>query len=447
VRDRNVAIHYIQAAARQVDFEKKVITCEACVVRSGVTESARIEQDERETDEGPETSSMRGKEGVRTWESGQLFEVPYDKLVIGVGCVAKTFKTPGVRSNALFLRDVGDARRIKRRVRECFELAVMPTTTPQLRKYLLKFVVVGAGPTGCELAAALCDFIQDVVKIYHGIAEDISITLYDVAPKVLSMFDETLSQYASEAMKREGVRVKTDHHIESLRWGEPGKPSEMDPKGPLTITTKEEGEVGCGMVVWATGNEMNTFINRSLGGKLDAFPTSSAIVRDSLDGKEAEKSSWSVSKVPKIGAILVDDNLRVLLKSDDDKTAVLKDVFALGDCCAIETGSPPATAQVAHQEAKWLAARLNKKDLDRSPGFSFKNLGMITYLGDRQGLVELPHELGKAKDVLPSGLKGRSAFLIWKGPYLGMQISWRNRLRILMSLFTNAVFGRDVSRY
>jgi NADH dehydrogenase len=284
------------------------------------------------------------------------------------------------------------------------------------------------------------------------------------------MFDETLSKYASEVMKRrEGMRVKTDHHIESLRWGEPGKPSEMDPKGALTITTKEEGEVGCGMVVWATGNEMNTFVNRALG-KLDSFPASSAVLRDSVDREEAAKSSWSVSKIPKIGAILVDDHLRVLLKSEDDEVAYLKDVFALGDCCAIETGSPPATAQVAHQEAKWLAARLNKKDLETSPGFSFHNLGMITYLGSREGLIDLPHERGKGKHLLPSSLKGRTSWLIWKMPYIGMAsnasppsnlnakviehytdpmpaVSWRNRLRILLSSFTNAVFGTDISRY
>lgn len=455
VRDRKSQVHFIQAAAREVDFNRKVVTCEASVVRSGVTESARVEQKDREFDEGPEVGPFRGKENLRKWEAGQIFEVPYDKLVIAVGCVSRTFDTPGVRSNAFFFKDVGDARRVKRRLRECFELAVMPTTSPEMRKHLLHFAIVGAGPTGTELAAAACDFIhEDIVKVYPKLKGEIRITLYDVAPKVLSMFDDSLSKYAMETMRREGITIKTNHHIQGLRWGEPNKeePSDMDPKGCLTLNTKEEGDVGIGMCIWTTGNETNKFVNRALGD-LETFPASSALIRGSTSDSPAideAKGNWSVKKVPKTGGILVDDHLRVLLSSKDDKVAVLQDVFALGDNCMLETGSPPATAQATNQEARWLAQRLNKGDINTAPGFSFKNLGMIAYLGSSKGLMQLPHDLkesGRGSEFLPSGLKGRTAWLAWKGAYLSMSISWRNRLRILFSWFSNWVFGRDISRY
>ena len=455
VRDRKSHVHFIQAAARAVDFNRKVVTCEASIVRSGVTESARVEQQDQGFDEDPELGRFRGKENLRKWEAGQVFDVPYDKLVIAVGCVSRTFDTPGVRSNAFFFKDVGDARRVKRRRRECFELAVMPNTTPEMRRYLLHFAIVGAGPTGTELAAAVCDFIhEDIVKIYPQLKGEIRITLYDVAPKVLSTFDDSLSKYAMETMRREGITVKTGHHIQNLRWGKPNKeePSDMDPKGCLTLNTKEEGDVGIGMCVWTTGNEMNKFVNRALG-ELDVFPTSSALIRVSqsdIPAIDESKGNWSVKKVRKTGAILVDDHLRVLLGSEDDKDAVMQDVFAVGDNCMLETGSPPATAQATNLEARWLAKRLNRGDIDSVPGFSFRNLGMLAYLGSSKALMQLPQDLkdhGAGTELLPSGLKGRTTWLAWRAAYLSMSIRWRNRMRILFSWFTNWVFGRDISRY
>lgn len=159
VRDSKAKVDFIQAAARAVDFNKKTVLCESTVIKSGVTESPRTHEDERLQEEGPETTSYRPMTEARRWEQGEMFEVPYDKLVIAVGAVSKTFKTPGVRHNAMFFKDIGDARRVKRRVRECFELAVLPTTSLEMRKHLLHFAIVGAGPTGTELAANLRDYI------------------------------------------------------------------------------------------------------------------------------------------------------------------------------------------------------------------------------------------------------------------------------------------------
>nr|KMM72468.1 external NADH-ubiquinone oxidoreductase 2 [Coccidioides posadasii RMSCC 3488] len=445
VRDRKSQVHYIQAAARSVDFNKKTVMVEACVVKSGVTESPRVERSERETDQGPQIGNLRGKEALRKWEAGQVFEVPYDKLVIAVGCVSRTFNTSGVRQNAMFFKDIGDAKRVKRRVRECFELAVMPTTSFELRKNLLHFAIVGAGPTGTELAAALCDFLHDdMFQIYPKLKDSTRITLYDVAPKVLSMFDKTLSDYAMTVMSREGVEVKTNHHIQELRWGEPHKDPapEMDPKGCLTLKTKEGGEEGVGMCVWATGNEMNKFVNDSLG-PLEQFPTFSALFQPGHTSPNDPKSvAWKIKKAPKTGALLVDNHLRVQLESEDGRGAVMQDVFALGDNCMLESDSPPATAQATNQEACWLAKRLNKGGIGQEPGFSFKNFGMIAYLGSSKALMQIP-----SSEHLPKGIKGRTAWLIWKGAYLTMSLSWRNRLRILYSWMSNWAFGRDISRY
>lgn len=446
VRDPRAKVDFIQAAARAIDLKKKTILCEATVVKSGVTESPRTE--DRETEEGPETTNKKAMQDQRQWEQGETFEVPYDKLVIAVGAVSRTFGTPGVRENAMFFKDIGDAKRVKRRVRECFELAVLPTTTTEMRKHLLNFAIVGAGPTGIELAASLRDFIyDDMMALYPALDALPKITLYDVAPKVLSMFDESLSRYAMETMKSEGIDIKTSHNVKSLRWGPPGASThEMDPKRCLTLETVEEGQVGIGMCVWVTGNAMPKFVTQSLG-TVD-FPTDSV---QSVEGSSvpvnAEKESWQFKKAPRKGPLLVDGHLRVQLQNEAGQTAVLRDVFALGDNAMPETGAPPATAQATFQEAKWLASHLNKNDLDQTPAFSFRNMGTMAYIGNERALMQIPHEDDGSRRYLPDGIKGRTASLVWKAAYITMSISWRNKFRVAFRWTLNKIFGRDVSRF
>lgn len=448
VRDPRAKVDFIQAAARAIDLKKKTILCEATVVKSGVTESPRTE--DRETEEGPETTNKKAMQDQRQWEQGETFEVPYDKLVIAVGAVSRTFGTPGVRENAMFFKDIGDAKRVKRRVRECFELAVLPTTTTEMRKHLLNFAIVGAGPTGIELAASLRDFIyDDMMALYPALDALPKITLYDVAPKVLSMFDESLSRYAMETMKKDGIDIKTSHNVKSLRWGPPGASSthEMDPKRCLTLETVEEGQEGIGMCVWVTGNAMPKFVTQSLG-TVD-FPTDSV---QSIEGSpvpaNAEKETWRFKKAPRKGPLLVDGHLRVQLQNEAGQTAVLRDVFALGDNAMPETGAPPATAQATFQEAKWLASHLNKNDLDQTPSFSFRNMGTMAYIGNERALMQIPHEDdGTSRKYLPDGIKGRTASLVWKAAYITMSISWRNKFRVAFRWTLNKIFGRDVSRF
>jgi NADH dehydrogenase FAD-containing subunit len=57
-------------------------------------------------------------------KKGKRFELEYDKLVVAVGCYSQTFGTPGVKENALFLKDVGDARKIRKRILDCTDAQI-----------------------------------------------------------------------------------------------------------------------------------------------------------------------------------------------------------------------------------------------------------------------------------------------------------------------------------
>lgn len=109
-----------------------------------------------------------GERAVRKMrEKGEVFELGWDKLIVAVGCYSQTFGTPGVREHAYFLKDVGDAKKIRNRLLSCFELASLPTTSEAMKRMLLNFAVVGGGPTGIEWSAELNDIIEeDMGKLY-----------------------------------------------------------------------------------------------------------------------------------------------------------------------------------------------------------------------------------------------------------------------------------------
>jgi NADH dehydrogenase FAD-containing subunit len=138
------------------------------------------------------------------------FTLDYDKLIISVGACTKTFGIPGVEKYACFLKEVNDARKIRKRLIDCFEYASQPGINDKEKEERLHFVVVGGGPTGVEFSAELYDFISDdLSRLYPDLMKKTRMTLYDVAPTILGAFDSHLSDYASKKFSRKGIQIKT----------------------------------------------------------------------------------------------------------------------------------------------------------------------------------------------------------------------------------------------
>ncbi|KAK4561031.1 hypothetical protein LTR86_004986 [Recurvomyces mirabilis] len=402
VRRRNATATFFQGWADSVDLEKKELEIEEAV--EDPMQSMALIGGQDEPNDGSNKQVRK--------EKGKLFRMKYDKLIVTVGCYSQTFNTLGVKENAYFLKDVGDARRIRNRFLSCFETAALPTTSPKMREQLLNFAVVGGGPTGIEWSAELHDIItEDMAKFYPELVKYAKITVYDVAPTVLSMFDQKLAKYAMDTFKREGIEIKTSHHVKSLRKGAPGEvESRADVKDNTTcytLTTDEDGEVGVGMCVWSTGLMTNPFVEKALRTKV----------------KQHEKSH----------AIMTNERLQV--KRPDE--SVMRDVYALGDCAVLEGTAYPATAQVANQKATWLSKRLNKGDIERNK-FTYKDLGVMAYVGNWNAILQTSGA---------GNVSGRVAWFIWRGAYLAKSVSWRNRILIPTYWFVNWVFGRDISRF
>ncbi|SAM05168.1 hypothetical protein [Absidia glauca] len=313
------------------------------------------------------------------------YSLDYDTLVIAVGSYSNTFGIPGVKENACFLKDVQDARKIRKRLIECFEYASQPGLTDAQKSDRLHFVVVGAGPTGIEFSAELHDFISsDVSRLYPDLIPLTRMTLYDVAPQILSGFDSKLSAYAHKQFDLKGIQIKTKRQVENVM--------------PDRLVIKDEGEVPYGLLVWSTGLMQNPLV-----------------------------ASLEIAKDAKKQRILTNTNLQVL---SDDKIPY-QDVFAVGDCATVENHDLPLTAQV-----------LNKKKptdiVNSDVGFKFKNRGMMAYIGGSKALVDMSSVHQGAKN------SGHLAWLLWRSAYFSMSMSLRNRLLIPYYWLLTWSFGRDI---
>ncbi|KAK4216121.1 putative external mitochondrial NADH-ubiquinone oxidoreductase 1 precursor [Rhypophila decipiens] len=392
---------------------------------------------------------------------GEFFDISYDKLVIACGAYSQTFGIEGVREHAHFLRDIGDARRLRLRVLSLFEQCAIPendnNTQPHLtdddKRTLLHFAIVGGGPTGIEYAAELHDLIyDDLAKIYPRLMQFVSITVYDVAPKVLPMFDQALANYAMNTFARQGISVKTQHHLERIR---PADGHLGNEHGALRIKIREYGpdnEVGAGVVVWSTGLMANPLIQK-LASKEFALPATHSTYPSPVD---APLPIRKLSRDPRTGSLLTDSFLRAQYhtpstNSDHQKKTTpqaLEDVFVIGDCSQIipsssptnssisAVGTLPKTAQVASQQALHLSKTLNKNQVGIKP-FTFRNWGTMTYLGSWKAI----HQSSADE------LKGWVAWVLWRGAYLTKSMSVRNKLLVPVYWVVSWLFGRGISRF
>ncbi|HJT24216.1 MAG TPA: FAD-dependent oxidoreductase [bacterium] len=318
--------------------------------------------------------------------SAGSFELPYDLLVVAVGAKVNTFGIPGVSEHALFLKTVEDARRIRRRTIECFEEASEPNISPERRRELLHFVVVGGGPTGVEFAAELHDFVMKEVRAcYPSLIDGVRITLVDAADHILGAFDKSLSDYTTRHFQRQNIQVRTG--IRTVRL-------EKD-----RAVLNDGSTIPFGMVVWSTGLGPTIAVN-----------------------------NFDLPK-DKASRILVDDYLKVQGRED---------VFAMGDCSCVAGRNYPATAQVAMQEGIYLGKALNRLSRNRPVHpFKYNHHGMLAYIGDDSAIADMA--------VLKA--KGRTTYLFWRSAYLTRLVSWKNKILVVFDWFKAFLFGRDISRF
>ncbi len=244
--------------------------------------------------------------------------VEYDTLIVAVGSRSSYFNHPEWEAEAPGLKTLEDATQIRHKILYAFEAAERETD-PVKRRRWLTFVVVGAGPTGVELAGALGEIANDTLKNdFRSIRpQEARILLLDGSPRVLPPYSPDLSAKAEKSLIRLGVGVKTNVRVVGL-----------DCDGVMIDTGKGQDHIPTRTVIWAAGVQPSPFgaaIARATGAKLHK------------DGRVNVNSDCTVPGHPEI--------------------------FVIGDLAYLEQdGQPlPGVAQVAMQEGRYAAKLIQKR--------------------------------------------------------------------------------------
>ncbi len=299
--------------------------------------------------------------------------LPYDYLVIAAGASHAYFGHPEWEPLAPGLKTIEDALEIRRRVLLAFELAERQALNGA-SDFPLNFVVVGAGPTGVELAGTLAEISRHVLaNEFRAInPARTRILLLEGGPRVLPAYSEDLSRKAQEQLKHLGVDVSTSHIVTRV---EPGAVWVGDNRIPASV------------ILWAAGVAASS-LGQKLGVPLD-----------------------------RAGRVIVQPDLSIPGHPE---------VFVIGDLASLqdEHGKMlPGVAPVAIQQGKWVA-RTIARDLEHQPrrNFHYHDKGSLATIGRAAGVAQFPG----------FSLSGYFAWLAWLFVHIFFLIGFRNRLIVMI---------------
>ena len=298
--------------------------------------------------------------------------VAYDYLIVAAGARHSYFGHPEWERHAPGLKDLQDALKIRERVLLAFEKAEFERDAA-VREALMTFVIVGAGPTGVELAGALGELAHNALKddFRHIDTSKARILLVEAGERVLPAFPPELASEAEAALRRFGVEVRTGSAVAAI---EPG-----------AVLVGEE-RVAAATVIWAAGVQGSP-LARSLGCPLD-----------------------------RSGRVLVEPDLSVPGHAE---------VFVVGDLAAFvhQTGRPlPGLAPVAVQQGRHAARNIVRscRGLPRRP-FRYRDRGALATIGRGVAVADF----GRWK------LAGFGAWVLWALVHIFQLIGFRNRFVVM----------------
>jgi len=300
------------------------------------------------------------------------FRLPYDYLVLATGASHAYFGNDGWAALAPGLKTIEDALEIRRRVLLAFELAERQVIAGEQPK-TLSFVIVGAGPTGVELAGTLAEIARQVLAHEFRAIDPARtrVLLLEGGTRVLPSYPERLSRKAEEQLRRLGVEVRTSARVTDV--------------APDHVMLGRE-RVDATVTLWAAGVQASG-LGRALGVPLD-----------------------------RVGRVRVEPDLSIPGHPE---------VFVAGDLAAVTDGaggSLPGTAPVAKQEGQ-AAARTIADDLAGRPRrpFHYVDRGNLATIGRSAAIATF----GKLH------LSGFPAWLAWLFIHLFFLIGFRNRVLVL----------------
>ena len=301
-------------------------------------------------------------------------KIAYDALVLATGATHGYFGKDQWAEYAPGLKSVADATAIRSRILKAFEQAEACENDAE-RQALLTFVVVGAGPTGVELAGAIAELSR------NGMAKDFRnfdpasarILLVQAAPRVLPQFTDALSDFALDAVRKLGVEVLLDSAVQDI-----------DATGVVINGTRLEAAT----VLWAAG--------------VVASPA----------------AKWLGVPADRAGRVMVKPDLSV---------RDLSDVYVIGDTASMldANGAPvPGLAPAAKQGGAYVASLLKARLRGEAvPGpFVYRHQGSLATIGRKTAVADF----GRMK------LRGAIAWWLWGAVHVLFLGGLRNRMSVVI---------------
>lgn len=299
----------------------------------------------------------------------------YDTLVLATGARHAYFGHDDWEPFAPGLKTLEDATTIRRRILVAFEKAEREAD-PQRQASLLTFVIIGAGPTGVELAGTIAELARVTLPrdFRHIDTRQARVVLIEAGPRVLAGFTEDLSAYAQRSLEGLGVEVELGHPVSACT----ADGVVYDPK-TLAAST----------IIWAAG--------------VQASPA----------------GEWLGAPMDGAGRVKVEPDLTV---------PGYPDIFVIGDTAAVVApdGSPvPGIAPAAKQQGKHVATMIKAQLRGETmrAAFRYQHAGSLATIGKRLAVIDF----GRFK------LRGALAWWIWGLAHIYFLIGVRNRLSVAIS--------------
>lgn len=307
--------------------------------------------------------------------------VGYDTLIVAAGATHSYFGHEAWAAWAPGLKTIEDATEIRARILTAFEAAERESD-PMRRREWLNFVIVGAGPTGLELAGALAEIAAHSLKHdFRAIdPQEARIVLVEAGPRVLTAYPPDLSAKAADSLRSLGVEIRTGTLV-----------TDISPHG-VTVRSGEHTEViPARTVLWAAG---------------------------------VQGSPLAAELAQAVGCAL--DRAGRILVQPDFSLPGHPEIFVIGDLAHYEQqdgsllpGVAPAAIQAGRYVARVIIARLQGKP---PPVFHYRNLGSLATIGRSRAVADL----GRFH------FSGFFAWITWLFVHLMQLVSFRNRLLVLL---------------
>ena len=317
---------------------------------------------------------------------GETNQYPYDSLIVAAGAGQSYFGHDEYALIAPGMKTIDDAMELRRRVYGALELAEL-LRDPALRPFFMTFVVVGAGPTGVELAGQIRELAARSLKgEFRNIDSGrVRVVLVDGGKEPLANFSGNLSERAARDLQKMGVELQMGVRVVGV-----------DPFGVDTETSDgSKGRYECATVIWAAG--------------VQASPLAAQLAE--ATGAETDRS----------GRIAVLPDLSLPGHPE---------VFAIGDMAAIN--GLPGVCEVAMQgglhAANTIKRRLEGKE---SVPFKYRDLGSAAAIGRFKAIVSV-------KGIRLSGFPG---WVVWMFVHLAFLNGFGNRLTAILH-WARAMVGR-----